>query len=183
MIPKCTRTFCGEKCSSTFFQATIGSPTTCDSAIGSPTTRDLATGLFEKWCSHQKLLRPKAENRKFRQDWLGGTRGFVTIKYVGNEFLFPTILGNEFSFPRASTGNKGEAGVLPHYLTHQASARGGDGHRIIPHTGHQLVEGMGTLSFLQAGRSCSTRLRDLHCPDVVIGTNNYRSSSAQGLLP
>ena len=54
-----------------FPQATIGSPTTRDSAIGSPTTRDLATGLFEKWRSRQKLLRPEAENRKFRQDWLG----------------------------------------------------------------------------------------------------------------
>ncbi len=26
--------------------------------------------------------------------------GFVTVKYVGNEFSFPTILGNEFLFPR-----------------------------------------------------------------------------------
>ncbi len=78
----------------------IGSPTTRGSAIGSPTTCDLATGLFEKWRSRQNLLRPEAENRKFRQDWLGGTRGFVPIEYVGNEFLFPTILGNEFLFPR-----------------------------------------------------------------------------------
>ena len=68
---------------------TIGSPTTRDSAIGSPTTRDLATELFETWRLRQKLLRPEAENRKFRQDWLGGTRGVVTIKYVGNKFSFP----------------------------------------------------------------------------------------------
>ncbi len=58
-------------------------------------------------------------------------------------------------------------GWAPHYLTHRASACGGDGHRIIPHIRHQLVEGMGTLSFLQAGRSCGTRLRGLLCPDVV----------------
>ncbi len=32
--------FEGKKCSRTFFQATIGSPTIRDSAIGSPTTRD-----------------------------------------------------------------------------------------------------------------------------------------------
>ncbi len=94
------RTFWGKKCSSTIFQATIGSPTTRDSAIGSPTTRDLAIGLFEKWRSRPKLLRPEAENRKFWQDWLGGPRGLVTIEYVGNEFSFPTILENEFSFPR-----------------------------------------------------------------------------------
>ncbi len=115
----------------------------------------------------KKSLRPEAENRKFRQDWLGGTRGVVTIEYVGNDYSFPMILGNKFLFPRASTGNKGKAGVLPHYLTHRASARGGDGHRIIPYIGHQLVEGMGTLSFLQAGRSCGTGLRDLHRLDVV----------------
>ncbi len=54
---------------------TIGSPTTRNSAICSPTTRDLAPGLFEKWRSRQKSLRPDAENRKFRQDWLGGTYG------------------------------------------------------------------------------------------------------------
>ena len=30
---------------------------------------------------------------KFRQDWRNGTRSLVTIKYVGNEYLFPTILG------------------------------------------------------------------------------------------
>ncbi len=45
------------------------------SAIGSPTTRDLVPGLFENWRSRQKPLRPDAENRKFRQDWLGGTYG------------------------------------------------------------------------------------------------------------
>ncbi len=32
------------------------------------------------------------------------------------------------------------------YPTHQAGAHGGDGHRIIPHIGHHLVEGMGTAS-------------------------------------
>jgi hypothetical protein len=42
-------------------------------------------------------------------------------------------------------------GWAPHYPTHQA----------------QLVEGMGTLSFLQAGPSCGTGLRCLHRPDVV----------------
>ncbi len=26
-------------------------------------------------------------NQKFQQDWRGGTRGLVTIEYVGNEFL------------------------------------------------------------------------------------------------
>ncbi len=78
----------------------MGSPTTHDSAIGSPTTRDLATGLFEKWRLRQKSLRPESENRKFQQDWLGGPRGLITIEYVGNEFSFPTILGNEFLFPR-----------------------------------------------------------------------------------
>ncbi len=78
----------------------IGSPTTRDSVIGSPTTRDLATGLFEKWRSRQKPLRPEAENRKFRQDWLGGTRGLLIIEYIESEFLFPTILGNKFLFPR-----------------------------------------------------------------------------------
>ncbi len=87
----------------------IGSPTTRDSAIGSPTTRDLATGLFEKLRSRQKSLRLEAENRKFRQDWLGGTHGLVTIEYVGNKFSFPTILGNKFLFPRkqifVSAGN------------------------------------------------------------------------------
>ncbi len=114
-----------------------------------------------------KIAKTRTENCKFRQDWRGGTRGVVTIEYIGNEFSFPMILGNKFLFPRASTGNKGEAGVLPHYLTHRASARGGDGHRIIPHIGHQLLEGMGTLSFLQAGRSCGTGLCNLHCPDVV----------------
>ena len=58
-------------------------------------------------------------------------------------------------------------GWAPHYPTHWASARGGDGHHIIPHIGHQPEDGMGTLSFLQAGRSCGTGLRDLHRPDVV----------------
>jgi hypothetical protein len=66
-----------------------------------------------------------------------------------------------------TSGSSSWRGWAPHYLTHWASAGGGDGHRIIPHIGHQLVEGMGTVSFLQAGQSCSTRLRGLHCPDVV----------------
>ncbi len=31
-------------------------------------------------------------NRKFRQDWQGGTRGLVTIEYVGNEFRDLAVL-------------------------------------------------------------------------------------------
>jgi hypothetical protein len=40
------------------------------------------------------------------------------------------------------------------YPTHRASARGGDAHRSIPHIGHPLVEGMGTVSFHTSGRHC-----------------------------
>ncbi len=45
-----------------------------------------------KTVSAKKSLRPKDGNRKFRQDWLGGTHGLVAIEYVGNKFSFPNNL-------------------------------------------------------------------------------------------
>ncbi len=49
------------------------------------------------------------------------------------------------------------------YPTHRAVAFGGDGHRIIPHIGHQLVEGMGTALSHTSGIS-SWRGWALHYP-------------------
>ncbi len=72
-------------------------------------------------------------------------------------------------------------------------------YRIISHIGHQLVEGMGTALSHTSGISSwrgwapcpSCRLDGHVVPGSVvfiarmwfIGTNNYRSSSAQGILP